>query len=147
MDCKRLKLEAVDKLVRVQEDTDVTGAANTALPAVAVTPDHTVGVFYYSFEGKNGEGYPQFTAHFKRSTNRGVSFTDLVLLDKFASPAKDMDKSVKQRVYGDYVQLKTMDNNFYGTFTANRMKFCTVAQGCTESTDDPIFYYVKSTAR
>jgi hypothetical protein len=139
-------MDTLSRLVRVGDDIDVTGAANTALPAVAVTPDRTVAVFYYSLEGMNGDGYPIFTAHLQRSYDKGVRFTDLVLLDKFASPAKD-DPSVKQRVYGDYVQLKTMDNNFYGTFTANRTKFCNAGQGCTESTDDPIFYYVPSTAR
>ncbi len=140
-------MDTLARVVRVGQDVDVTGAANTALPAVTVTPDRTVAVFYYSFEGKNTDGYPIFTAHLQRSYDKGVTFTDLVLLDKFASPSMDLPKEVRQRVYGDYVQLKTMNNNFYGTFTANRMKFCTAAQGCTESTDDPIFYYVPSTAR
>jgi hypothetical protein len=155
----RLRSQDTDSIVKAQDDTDITGAANTALPAIAVTPDRTVGVFYYSLEGTTSDGYPMFTAHLKRSYNKGVAFSDLLLVEKFVSPAKDIRDYPRQRVYGDYVQLKTKynvqlekiapndNNSFYGTFTANRLKFCDAAQGCTESTDDPIFYLVPSKAQ
>ncbi len=133
-------------LTFAQKPTDVTKAANAALPAVAVTTDQTVAVFYYSWDAVDGI-IPVFSAHLRRSYNNGKTFEDkdeVLLLKKFL-PATLPDPFIPlQRPYGDFMQLKALDNTFYGVFTANRDNFCTAAQGCKVATEDPIFYRVPS---
>jgi hypothetical protein len=51
------------------------------------------------------------------STDQGATFTDTSLLT-FQSPQTD-DGDPRQRVLGDYVQLKSLDGCFHGAFTAN----------------------------
>ncbi len=114
----------------------VGGTVTAALPSVAVTPDGVVGVFYYTFNGMVS-GFPQFTAWLAISTDRGTTFNSQSLAT-FLSPATDSCPSTnceRQRVFGDYQQMKTVGNCFFGAFTGNGAAF-----GRSTSNNDPIFY-------
>jgi HYDIN/CFA65/VesB-like, Ig-like domain len=119
----------------------VSGAgAQAALPSVAVAPDGTIGVLYTTFDGFSSDGFPTFSGHFAYSTDQGVTFIDKTLLT-FLSPAKDNADS-RQRVLGDYQQLKTVGGTqaggtFYGVFTGNG-----AALGRASASSDPIFFKV-----
>ena len=65
----------------------------------------------------------------------GQTFTDLGLLT-FLSPAAD-NGDPRQRVLGDYMQLKAVGNTFYGAFTGNGVAF-----GRPFANHDPIFFRV-----
>ncbi|MFF4565475.1 Ig-like domain repeat protein [Streptomyces sp. NPDC001435] len=113
---------------------NVSGATNAALPSVAVLSDGTIGVLYDTFDGNNTAGFPTFTAHLARSKDQGATFTDTVL-QTFASPEQDRTgcnattqppnpnppdlDCARQRVLGDYQQLKAVGHTFYGTFIGN----------------------------
>ena len=97
---------------------NVSSSANAALPSVAVTSDGTVGVLYDTFDGTTTAGFPIFSAHLARSTDHGATFTDVVL-DTFQSPATNNTSNARQRVLGDYQQLKAVGTTFYGTFPGN----------------------------
>jgi hypothetical protein len=94
----------------------VTGQVQAALPSVAVASDGTVGVLYDTYDGMSS-GLPQFTAHFTTSADHGATFTDNTLLT-FLSSATD-NGNTRQRVLGDYQQVKALGKSFYGAFTAN----------------------------
>jgi hypothetical protein len=117
----------------------VTGQVQAAVPSVAVDSNGTVGVFYYTFDGFSG-GFPSFTAHLAWSQDQGQTFTDLKLLT-FLSAAVDSCPAAncqRQRVLGDYVQMKAVGNQFfYGTFTANGVPF-----GRPFANHDAIFFKV-----
>ncbi len=112
----------------------VTGQVQAALPSVAVAEDHngSVGVLYDTFDGVES-GYPQFSAHLAISSDHGMTFQD-VIMETFLSPATD-DGNNRQRVLGDYQQLKSVGNGFYGVFTGNGVPF-----GRPFSNTDPIFF-------
>jgi hypothetical protein len=112
----------------------VTGQVVAALPSVAVDSGGKVGVFYYTFDGFSSN-IPVFTAHLAVSADRGLTFTDLQL-ETFLSVATDNGNS-RQRVLGDYVQMKAPGDTFYGTFTANGIPF-----GRPFANHDPIFFKV-----
>lgn len=117
-----------------------------ALPSVAVAPNGTVGVLYTSFDGFDVNGFPIFSGHFAFSTDEGVTFTDQTLLT-FLSPAKDNTLDPRQRVLGDYQQLKVVPDppsgaansgaTFYGVFTGNG-----AALGGNTANNDAIFFKV-----
>jgi hypothetical protein len=111
----------------------VTGQVQAAIPQVAVTDNGTVGVFYYTFDGFSSDEFPIFTAHLALSEDEGVTFTDHELVT-FLSSAKDSGNS-RQRVLGDYMQMQTVDDCFYGSFTANGAPF-----GRPVANHDPIFF-------
>src|SRR5262249_10911614 len=96
------------------------GAAPCAIPSVAVTGHGTIGVFFYCDNGIVS-GFPQFTAWLGVSTNQGASWS-FNPLATFLSPAVD-NGNARQRVLGDYKQLKAIDNCFYPGFVANRPAF------------------------
>jgi hypothetical protein len=106
--------------VTVGPQNIITAGANCAIPSVAVTNHGTIGVFFYCFNGIVA-GFPQFTAWLAVSTDQGVSFNFTPLVT-FLSPAVD-NGDPRQRVLGDYQQLKAIDNCFYGGFVANRAAF------------------------
>lgn len=110
----------------------VTGQVQAAIPQVAVTTSGVVGVFYYTYDGMSG-GFPQFTAHLGLSTDQGATFSDTVLMT-FLSSATD-DGNARQRVLGDYQQMKAVGCTFYGAFTANGVQF-----GRPFANHDPIFF-------
>ncbi len=109
----------------------VTGQVVAAIPSVAIAANRTIGVFYYTCDDTTG--YPTFSAHFSTSTDLGASFTDRVL-ETFHSPATD-DGNDRQRVLGDYMQVKAVGNTFFGGFTGNGVPF-----GRSFSNNDPIFF-------
>jgi hypothetical protein len=113
----------------------ITGQVQAAIPSVAITENGTIGVFYYTCDGVSFSGFPIFTAHFAVSTDGGASFIGLEL-ETFLSPATDNGNS-RQRVLGDYIQLKAVENQFYRGFTGNGAPF-----GRNISNNDPIFYNV-----
>jgi hypothetical protein len=118
--------------VTVGSPNNVTSGNTCAIPSVAVTSHSTVGVFFYCYNGIVS-GFPQFTAWLGVSTNQGQSFAyqDLVT---FLSPATD-NGNARQRVLGDYEQMKAIDNCFYGGIVANRAAFFG-----TTAIDDPVFF-------
>jgi hypothetical protein len=121
--------------VSIGPELFVTGQVQAALPAVAVTRDGSVGVFYYTCEGFSSDGYPTFTAHLSLSEDQGQTFTDLELLTFLSSAGPNPD--ARQRVLGDYMQMKALRNTFYGAFTGNGFPF-----GRPFANHDPIFFRV-----
>lgn len=114
----------------------ITGQVQAALPSVAVASNGVVGVLYTTFDGPSG-GFPQFTTHLAMSDDHGVNFTDSVL-ETYLSPAND-NQNCRQRVLGDYNQIKAVGNTFYGVFTGNGVPF-----GRSTSNLDPIFFKVQA---
>jgi hypothetical protein len=98
--------------------TNVSTSTNAALPSVAVSSDGTVAVLYDTFDGTTAAGFPIFTAHLARSTDHGTTFDDTVL-QQFQSPEVNDPADARQRVLGDYHQLKVVNNTFYGVFAGN----------------------------
>ncbi len=121
--------------VIVGPENFVTGQLQAAIPSVAVLSNGTVGVFYYTFDGFSGDNFPIFSAHLALSGDQGVTFSDQVLLTFLSS---DMDDgNSRQRVLGDYMQMKAVSNCFYGSFTGNGVPF-----GRPFANHDPIFFNV-----
>ncbi len=119
--------------VTVGPENFVTGQEQAAIPSVAVTSDGTVGVFYYTFDGFSSDGFPIFTAHLALSTDKSMTFTTQRLLT-FLSSATDNGNG-RQRVLGDYMQMKAVGTCFYGAFTGNGVPF-----GRPFANHDPIFF-------
>jgi len=120
--------------VTVGPENFVTGQVEAAIPSVAVLSNGTVGVFYYTFDGLSG-GIPSFSAHLAQSSDQGVTFTDQVLLTFLSSATDNGDN--RQRVLGDYMQMKAVSNCFFGSFTGNGVPF-----GRPVANHDPIFFNV-----
>lgn len=110
----------------------LTGQVQAALPSVTITANGTVGVLFETYDGMNS-GFPQFTAHLMISTDHGATFMDNTL-ETFLSSAADNSDS-RQRVLGDYQQMKSVGNIMFGVFTGNGVPF-----GRTVSDHDPIFF-------
>lgn len=110
-----------------------------AVPSVAITKNRTIGVFYYTCDGTSPAGFPIITAHFSTSTDLGTTFFDNTL-ESFLSPAKD-NGNARQRVLGDYQQVKAVGNTFYGGFAGNRVGFYPASP---VSITDPIFFKVET---
>src|SRR4030095_10578937 len=101
----------------------------------AVSSNGIGGVFYYPFDGFSPDSLPIFSAHLAQSSDQAVTFSDQVLLT-FLSSAPD-DGNPRQRVLGDYMQMKAVDTCFYGAFTGNGVPF-----GRPFANQDPIFFRV-----
>ncbi|NOQ13960.1 MAG: choice-of-anchor D domain-containing protein [Methyloprofundus sp.] len=106
---------------------------DAALPASAVVDDGTLGINYYTHDGFSSDGFPIFTNWLALSDDQGTIFTQHRLLTSL-SPAIDSG-APRQRVLGDYMQMKTIGNCFYGAFTGNGAPF-----GRPISNHDPIFF-------
>lgn len=104
--------------LNVGSASNVSSSVNAALPSVAVTSDGTIGVLYTTSDGNTAAGFPIFSAHLARSTDHGATFSDVVL-QTFQSPATNNSQAPRQRVLGDFQQLKAVGNTFYGTFPGN----------------------------
>jgi hypothetical protein len=111
----------------------VIGQVKAALPQVAVTNNGTVGVFYYTFDGFSEDNFPIFTTHLAISKNQGVTFVDREILT-FLSPVQN-NGSFLQQALGNYMQMKSEGNCFYGAFTGNGAAF-----GRPFANNDPIFF-------
>jgi hypothetical protein len=119
----------------------VTGQVQAALPSVAVAKNSngTVGVLYMVFNGIDSKThFPTYTAMLATSEDHGVTFTQHKL-EKFLSPAVD-NGDQRQRILGDYQQLKAVGNTFYGVFPGNGVPF-----GRPFSNIDPIFFKTTAT--
>jgi hypothetical protein len=110
----------------------VGGTVQAALPSVSVNNQGVVGVFYYTYNGMVS-GFPQFTTWLATSTDQAATFTTQQMAT-FLSPATDSGLP-RQRVWGDYVQMKSVNDCFYGSFVANRAAF-----GGPFANPDPIFF-------
>jgi hypothetical protein len=114
-----------------------TGSVNAAIPSVAIADNGTIGVFYYTCDRvPPASSFPVFTAHFAISSDHGASFHTGIDLETFLSPALE-SRDPRQRVLGDYMQVKAAGLTFYGSFTGNGAPF-----GRTTSNNDPIFFRV-----
>ena len=114
----------------------VTGQVQAALPSLAVANNSngTIGVLYMVFNGIDPKsGFPMFTAKLATSDDHGVTFTTHKL-EKFLSPAKD-NGDPRQRILGDYEQIKSVGSTFYGVFPGNGVPF-----GRPFANIDPIFF-------
>jgi hypothetical protein len=116
----------------------ITGQVQAAIPSVAITANRVIGVFYYTCDGFSLGGFPIITAHFSTSTDLGATFVDSTL-ESFLSPAID-NADPRQRVLGDYMQVKAVNNTFYGGFAGNRVGFFPLSPF---SIIDPIFFKVQ----
>jgi len=123
--------------LNVGSPTFVTGQVQAALPSVAVTSNGVVGVLYTQFDGVSGGGTPMFSTHLALSEDQAATFSDFVL-ESFLSSANDSG-ACRQRVLGDYQQVKAVGNTFYGVFTGNGAPF-----GRPFSNHDPIFFKVQA---
>ncbi|MCU1264036.1 MAG: hypothetical protein JWM21_354 [Acidobacteria bacterium] len=127
--------------MRADPPVFVTDPVQAALPSVAVAGDGTVGVLYTEYGGFSppGNGFPVFSTRLALSNDQGRTFSSITL-ETFLSPAKDNFDS-RQRVLGDYNQMKTLGTTFYGVFTGSGIPF-----GRTFSNLDPIFFKVQTPA-
>lgn len=118
--------------LNVGAEVFITGQVQAALPSVTVAANGVLGVLYDTYDGMNS-GFPQFTAHLAVSMDHGATFMDNVL-ETFLSSAAD-NSDPRQRVLGDYHQIKSVGNVMYGVFTGNGVPF-----GRSTSNHDPIFF-------
>src|SRR4029079_8730609 len=89
---------------------------------------------YDTFDGFSS-GIPMFSAHLAMSTDHGLTFSDNTL-ETFLSSATD-NGDQRQRVFGDYQQVKAVGTTFYGVFTGNGVPF-----GRPFANHDPIFFKI-----
>ena len=130
---QRLVTDGGGNLVNAGGANFVTSSQQAAIPSVAVTTNGIVGVFDHTFDGFSSSGFPIFTARLALSEDQGTTFTQFVL-ETFLSSATD-NGAPRQRVLGDYQQLKAVGSCFYGAFTGNGAPF-----GRPISNHDPIFF-------
>lgn len=125
-------------VVTVGPEVFVNGQVESAIPSVAVNSDGVVGVFYYTYNGIVG-GFPQFTARVTFSLDQGATFVNDTALHTFASSAVDDGggSTTRQRVLGDYMQMKAVGRAFFGSYTGNGAQF-----GRAVSNHDPIFFKI-----
>jgi hypothetical protein len=91
----------------------------SALPATAIAGDGSVGVLYDTADGVNDEtARPYFSIHFALSRDEGKTFHDVVA-QKFLLPADAPFGPTEPRPLGDYQQLKSVGNTFYGVFSGD----------------------------
>ncbi len=125
--------------LNVGAEVFVTGQVQAALPSVAVASDGTVGVLYTQFDGLSPmSNIPMFSVHFAMSEDQGQTFPIDLILENFLSSATDSG-ACRQRVLGDYHQVKAVGTTFFGAFTGNGVPF-----GRTTANHDPIFFKVQT---
>jgi hypothetical protein len=112
----------------------ITGQVQAAIPSVAITEDGVIGIFYYTCDAiPPVTPFPKFTAHFAISSDGGTSFVDHIL-ETFSSPATD-NGDPRQRVLGDFMQVKALKNQFFGVSQATAYRsdapFPTLMQSST----------------
>ncbi|MFB7613991.1 Ig-like domain repeat protein [Kitasatospora sp. NPDC056181] len=103
--------------LNVGAEVNVSTSTNAALPSVAVLGDGTVGVLYLTSDGNNTSGFPTFSAHLSRSTDHGATFTDTVL--QTYTTQVGTAGAPRERLFGDFQQLKAVGNTFFGAFIGN----------------------------
>jgi hypothetical protein len=124
----------------------VSISTSAALPSVAVTSDGTIGVLYDTFENEFSEppgSFPRMKAHLAVSTDHGATFKDTVL-ETFLSPSKTEAGNLRQRILGDFQQIKSNRGLLYGVFSGNRVP---LNGGEGRSIIDPIYFSAKALPR
>ena len=92
---------------------DLLVVPNATNAALAVNSAGVLGLLYQQVTG-SGAGQ-RWVTHFQRSSNAGVTWTDLVLAAVPATaPLKTFDPYI-----GDYAHLVAVGTRFYGIFSAN----------------------------
>ncbi len=134
LEISRLTADGLGGLT-VAHTSFVTGQVQAALPSVAVAANGAVAVLYDIYDGIVS-GFPQFEVHLAMSTDHAVTWTDQMLVT-FLSPSTNNTANQRQRVLGDYQQLKAVGNTFYAAFPANG-----AIAGRSTSNIDPFFYKV-----
>ncbi len=113
----------------------VTGVVEAAVPQVAVDTNGVIAVAYYTFDGIDGAGFPTFSYLVGISDDQGANFTNLNLVS-FQSPVTN-DGNPRQRILGDYEQMRALGDCFYGGFAANGAPF-----GRPFNDIDPIYFQI-----
>jgi hypothetical protein len=109
----------------------------SALPAVAVTENGAVGVLYDTADRLDKEtSRPFFSVHLAVSGDHGANF-HTVVLQEFLFPENAPRGNAGPRPLGDYQQLKSLGNTFYGVFSGDGQPF-----GRPFHKIDPIFVKV-----
>jgi len=85
---------------------------NNYLPAVAILPNGEVGVLMLTFNTTNSNFQWRFVQY-----ATGTTLVKSTVFPAFTSPFANNGQS-NQRILGDYVQLRAVGCNFYGTFPA-----------------------------
>src|SRR4051794_37892196 len=125
--------------LNVGAEVFVTGQVQAALPSVAVASDGTVGVLFTQFDGLSPmSSIPMFSVHLVLSSDQGQTFPIDLVLENFLSSATD-NGACRQRVLGDYQQVKAVGTTFFGVFTGNGVPF-----GRAVANHDPIFFKVQT---
>jgi hypothetical protein len=120
--------------MRVAGSGFVTPEVEAALPAVAISENHTIAVFYYTHDGFAGaNGFPIISARLAASRSDGRTWRHH-LIRTFVSAEKD-NRDLRQRVLSAYHQLRAVGNTFFGCYTGNGAAF-----GRPIANHDPIFY-------
>ncbi len=133
---QRLQDNGAGVLVNVGPASFVTDNIHqAAIPSVAVASDGTVGVFYYTFDGFSSDSFPIFSAHVAFSRDQGATFKDSNIYTFLSVVKDDGVAGSRQRVLGDYQQMKTVGRTFYGSFTGNG-----AGLGRPIANTDPIFF-------
>lgn len=138
MAIRRVTVDAAG-VVTIGDEHFVT-LLDAALPQVAVDDEGTVAVFYYSYDGFSGppNDLPLLTAHIAISDDQGETFVDTPLVTFESPDPPSGDLFDRQRVLGDYENLKVIGTTFYGAFTANGAAF-----GRAFDNGDPIYFQVE----
>ncbi len=86
------------------------------LPAVAVLPSGEVGVLFLSLSAT----LTNFSWRFVQTTDGGLTLAKNTNLStsSFSSPFASNPAQSNQRIFGDYIQLRAVGCNFYGTYPA-----------------------------
>jgi len=109
--------------LKVASTAFVTARSQAALPSFAVARDSkgTVGLLYTRCDGIDASTkLPKFSVWLAQSDNHGLTFSD-TQLESFLSPVGNNGNS-RQRVLGDYQQLKAWGGTFYGVFAGNGVR-------------------------
>jgi len=108
----------------------------SALPGVAVTDNGAVGILYDTAdELAPGTSTPYFSVYLAVSRNQGASF-ETIRLQRFLFPGTPSGTS-GPRPLGDYQQLKSLGQTFFGVFSGDGQPF-----GRPFHKIDPIFLRV-----
>jgi hypothetical protein len=93
---------------------DLLAIPSATNPAIAVSSDGSVGFLYQHLRDAGG-AQERWETHFQRSANGSAAWTD-ILLSSF--PTKREPPRVYQPYLGDKIHLLSIENNFYGVFSA-----------------------------
>jgi hypothetical protein len=137
---RRLVSDGAANLVIGPEYFVADAPVQAAIPSVAVASNGTVGVLYMTFDGFSSVPdvttptltLPIFSGRLALSYDKGQTW-EHQLLNTFLSPTVD-NTNPRQRILGDYHQMKAVGRYFYGCYPGGGVAFGQPAAGI-----DPIF--------